>query len=88
MTTESDRYHRINLFLDPIMCEKVKACAKERTDGNVSQLLRDLIERFLFADNEIVPILIKVPKNLRKDPVNLKKWLDIRMEAIYKTLLS
>ena len=78
----------MSLSLDSDMYELVKNSSKKLGHKNVSQMIRDLITKYLdllVNDNDEIPIIFRVPSNL-KNPEELRSWLNIRTEAVIKTL--
>lgn len=56
---------------------------------SVSKLIRDLVEKCIpvVEDGvEVDTVILKIPRSLRNNPEELKKWLDIRRDGIVKTL--
>jgi hypothetical protein len=40
------------------------------------------------VDEGVLPVVLKVPLSIKKDPEKLKKWLEAQMQGMYKALLS
>jgi metal-responsive CopG/Arc/MetJ family transcriptional regulator len=79
----------MSLSLDSDMYELVKNSSKKLGHKNVSQMIRDLISKYLdllVNDNDEIPIIIRVPSNLKENPEELRSWLNTRTEAVVKTL--
>jgi metal-responsive CopG/Arc/MetJ family transcriptional regulator len=79
----------MSLSLDSDMYELVKNSSKKLGHKNVSQMIRDLISKYLdllVNDNDEIPIILRVPSNLKENPEELRSWLNTRVEAVVKTL--
>lgn len=76
----------ISLSFSQDIQDKIVIAAKQQTKGNKSELIRKLVEKFLVVDEDVIPIFIKVPVNLKGNQQELRKWLDVKIEAIIKTL--
>ena len=79
----------MSLSLDPEMHELIKDSAKKLGHKNVSQLIRDLVSKYmdlLVNDSDETPVILKIPNHLKDDPAKLKEWLDIKSSAITKAL--
>lgn len=77
----------LSLSMDTDIQEKLKSVAKKR-NVSVSKLVRDLADKFLNEEDNVDMVILKVPKNLRKNDVALKDWLSQRVEAVIGTLTS
>jgi len=56
---------------------------------NKSELIRKLLAKHLdliVNDGDEIPVILKIPSDLREDPDNLRKWLYAKADAITKTL--
>ncbi len=67
--------------------EKLKAHAKSK-GISASQCVRELIEKFVVEDDAIVPVVLKVPVELKGDREGLERWLEARKSAIVEKLSS
>lgn len=76
----------MSLSLDPDTQDKLRSYAKQKTNGNVSKLIRDMVEKFLVPEDDIIPVILRVPIHLKGDAENLKTWLDTKMQAVHKVL--
>jgi hypothetical protein len=66
--------------------DSLKAIA-DKKEITVSNLLRDMIDKFLSMNEEdIIPVILKIPKNLRGNADGLKNWLDSKTSGIVKIL--
>lgn len=77
----------ISLSMDLDIQDRLKIVAKKR-DVSVSKLIRDLADKFLNEEDNVDMVVLKIPKDLRKEKVMLKSWIDQRVELIVKTLSS
>jgi len=77
----------LSLSMDTDIQEKLKSVAKKR-NVSVSKLVRDLADKFLNEEDNVDMVILKVPKDLRKNDVALKDWLSQRVEAVVGTLTS
>lgn len=78
--------HVVSLSLNDETHERLRIIAQERTEGNVSKLMRDTIDRYLLYDEDIVPVILKIPANLKGKEEDLKQWLQAKSTAIVKAL--
>lgn len=79
----------MSLSLDPEMHELIKNSAKKLGHKNVSQLIRDLVSKYLdllVNDADDIPVILRVPNRLKDDQESLRAWLNIKMEAIANAL--
>lgn len=77
----------MSLSVEPEMQDKLKRYAKTR-DVSVSKLVRDLVDKYLVAEEDVIPVILKIPTKLRGDAENLQKWMDMKSAAIVKALSS
>jgi predicted DNA-binding protein len=79
----------MSLSLDPEMHDLIKNSAKKLGHKNVSQLIRDLISKYLnllVNDADDIPVIIRIPSELKDNPEGLKDWLHVKADAITKAL--
>ena len=79
----------MSLSLEPEMHDLVKNSAKKMGHKNVSQMIRDLISKYLdllVNDKDETPVIIRIPNGLKEDKEELRKWLDIKAKAIVEAL--
>jgi hypothetical protein len=86
MTTKKNNI--MSLSLDPDTQDKLRLHAKQKTNGNVSKLIREMVEKFLVLEDDVIPVILRIPIHLKGDSENLKTWLDTRMTAVHKALSS
>jgi hypothetical protein len=82
----SKKNNIMSLSLDPDTQEKLRLHAKQKTNGNVSKLIRELADKYLVLEDNVIPVILKVPMELKGDEENLKNWLDIKVGGIVKAL--
>jgi len=76
----------MSLSLDPDTQDKLRLHAKQKTNGNVSKLIRDMVDKFLVLEDDVIPVILRIPIHLKGDQENLKTWLDTRVNAVIKAL--
>lgn len=75
----------MSLSLEPEMHELIKESAKKLGHKNVSQLIRDLVSKYLgllVNDGDDIPVIIRVPDSVVSDPQRLRSWLRAKADAI------
>lgn len=77
----------LSLSMEPDIQEKLKSVAKKR-DVSVSKLVRDLADKFLNEEDDVDMVVLKIPKNLRKDDVKLREWIAQRTNVVVATLTN
>lgn len=85
----SERIKIISLSLEHETHALIKDAASKLGHKNVSQTIRDLVKKYLsllVSESEDIPVVIRIPKTLRKDPENLRLWLETKTRAIVKAL--
>lgn len=78
----------MSLSVEPEMQELLKNSSK-KMGCSVSSLVRDLVDKhidLIVNDGEEIPVILKIPTNLRGNPDQLKEWLDSRVAGIVKAL--
>jgi hypothetical protein len=80
------RKNFLNLAIEPEIQAKLKKYAEVK-DLSPSRVVRDLIDKYL-GDEEVIPVILKVPVNLRGDRENLQKWVSTRAIAIVNKLAN
>lgn len=79
----------MSLSLDPEMHEKIKNSAKKLGHKNVSQLIRDLVSKYLdllVNENDDIPVILRIPNDVKDSPEQLRSWLKIKSDAIANVL--
>lgn len=80
----------MSLSVEPEMQEHLKKVAKKKGES-VSKLVRDLIQKYLPDDDgteQVDTVILKIPRDLRQNPEELKKWMDVRIAGVVKALSS
>jgi hypothetical protein len=75
----------VSLSLDSEMHELIKDAAKKLGHKNVSQVIRDLVSKYiglLVNDTDDIPVIIRIPGSLAGDRKALRAWLEVKSEAI------
>ena len=75
----------LSLSMSQEMQEQLKKCAK-RKNISVSKLVRDLVEKYLVVDEEVVPVILRVPASLKGNEEGVNQWLQAKVTAISKAL--
>lgn len=79
----------MSLSLDPDMHELIRNSAKKLGHKNVSQLIRDLISKYLdllVNDSDETAVILRIPNAIKDDPEHLKAWLHVKADAITRAL--
>lgn len=76
----------LSLSLDLDVQEKLKLAAKQKTEGNVSKLIRDMVEKYLCLEDNVIPVILKIPVELKGNKEALEEWMKIKLLAISTTL--
>ncbi len=82
----SEKKKIVSFSVEPRKHSLLKTAADKKTDGNVSQLLCDMIDKYIVADGDVTPVILKVPNALKADRDALQKWLESRSAAILEAL--
>jgi len=77
----------LSLSMDPEMQEYIDKCAKKKGVSR-SKLIRDLVDKYLVTDEDVIPVILKIPASLKGNGDGLQKWLDARAAAIVKALTT
>lgn len=80
------RINKVTFSLNEAKQTKLKAFAKQK-GLSASKLVGDLIDKYLIGGEEIV-VILRIPANLRNNEDTLRKWLNVKTEAIVKTICS
>ena len=79
----------VSLSLEPEMHELIKSSAKRLGHKNVSQLVRDLVSKYLdlmVNDSDDVPVILRIPAELKDDAEGMRSWLRRKSDAIVEAL--
>jgi hypothetical protein len=82
----SKKNNIMSLSLDPDTQEKLRLHAKQKTNGNVSKLIRELVDKYLVLEDDVIPVILRIPMQYKGDEESLKNWLDIKVGGIVKAL--
>jgi hypothetical protein len=78
----------MSLAIDVEFQEKLKEAAKKR-NISTSKLIRDMADKYLSnTDEEVDTVIFKIPNSVKANPEELRKWLQIRVEAVVKALTT
>jgi len=86
----SDKLIIMSLSVLPEQQTLLKTSAK-KLGVSASQLIRDLVTKYLgllVNDGSEVPVILKIPSELKGDEEGLRKWMAVRTEAIVAALKS
>ncbi|MEI8270501.1 MAG: CopG family transcriptional regulator [bacterium] len=79
----------MSLAVDLDFQERLKKVAKQR-NISVSKLIRDVVDKHLGPDgndeNLHDTVILKIPKQLKVSPEQLRSWLQVRFENIVNVL--
>jgi hypothetical protein len=75
----------MSLSMEPEMQDFLEKQAQKRGVSR-SKLIRDLVEKYLVSDDDVIPVILKVPSNLKGDADGLQKWMELKSSAIVKAL--
>lgn len=84
MTTKKNNI--MSLSLDPDTQDKLRLHAKQKTNGNVSKLIREMADKYLVIEDDVIPVILRIPIHLKGDQENLSKWLEPRVQQVIKAL--
>jgi metal-responsive CopG/Arc/MetJ family transcriptional regulator len=87
--SEKEKSKIMSLSLEPDMYELVKSSAKKMGHKNVSQMIRDLISKYLdllVNDKDETAVIIRIPNSLKDNKQDLQDWLNIKAKAITDAL--
>lgn len=79
----------VSLSLEPEMHELIKSSAKRLGHKNVSLLVRDLVSKYLdlmVNDSEDIPVILRIPAELKDDKEGIRSWLHRKSDAIAEAL--
>lgn len=78
----------MSLSVDPEIQELLKKVAKKR-NISVSALVRDMVKKNLTTnDEDCDTVILKIPNSVKAEPEELKKWLQLRVDAVVKALAA
>jgi len=84
----SEKFAIMSLSVKPEMQELLKTSGK-KMGISVSQIVRTLVDKYLgliVNDGSEIPVIFKVPADLKGKPEELKAWFATRTDAVVKKL--
>lgn len=81
------RNNALTVSMDQEVQKFLKDKAKKKKIS-ASKLINDLIEKYVFDTNETIPVILKIPLQLKNDRAELENWLQIRCSAIVNKLIK
>jgi hypothetical protein len=70
-----------NAYLEEGYIKSMRDYAKEK-NMSVSQLLRNLIDKYIRSDKENIKIVLNIPRDILQTPESLEKWLNSKSVAL------
>lgn len=80
----------VSLSLDLETHEAIKVASKKLGHKNASQVVRDLISKYLCLlvnDTDDISVIIRIPGDVARDERRLREWLGAKAEAIADAVL-
>ncbi len=68
------------------MQEKLKRVKEKKGIKSVSKLVRDLVDKYVNEDDDVIPVVLKIPAQFRGNADALKTWLENRVPAVVQAL--
>lgn len=68
------------------MQQKLKRVKDKKGCKSVSKLIRDLVDKYVSEDDDVTPVVLKVPSHLRVNAEALRQWLINRVPAVVTAL--
>ncbi len=65
---------------------KLKRVKEKKGYKSVSKLIRDLVDKYVSEDDDVIPVVLKVPAQLRSNADALRQWLTNRVPAVVTAL--
>lgn len=65
---------------------KLKRVKEKKGYKSVSKLIRDLVDKYVSEDDDVIPVVLKVPAQLRGNADALRQWLTNRVPAVVTAL--
>ena len=84
------KYKVMSISVEPEMKDMLENSAK-KMGWSVSELLRRLVTKhlnLLVNDGEEIPVILRIPCNLKGDPPAIQEWLSGKCDGITKALSS
>ena len=71
----------LSIAMDGDFQDKLKNLADAKKTS-VSMLIRETLEKYLFAEKGTVKLVINIPKDVTSDEAQLANWLSLKCNAI------
>lgn len=87
--TDKKKLKIMSLSVEPEMHDQMKAAARKLGHNNVSQLIRDLVSKYIdlmVNDSGDIPVILRIPPEIQEQPEQLREWLDVKVRAIAQAL--
>ena len=68
------------------MQQKLKRVKEKKGYKSVSKLIRDLVDKYVSEDDDVIPVVLKIPAQLRGNADALRQWLQNRVPAVVTAL--
>lgn len=78
----------LSISMEAELQDTLKNSAK-KSGHSVSQLVRELVDKYLdliVNDKNDIPVIVRIPGHLRYNQEELKKWLQVKVDAIVNAL--
>jgi hypothetical protein len=75
----------------PLEMQELLDVSADKMGWNRSELIRRLVEKYLnllVHDDSEVPVVLRIPSDLKSNPDELSKWLHTRADGIVKALTN
>lgn len=79
----------VSLSLDPEMHEVIRGVANKLGHKNVSQLVRDLVSKYvdlMLVEEGEISVVLRIPGEVHGDRTRLREWLSLKSDAITEAL--
>jgi hypothetical protein len=79
----------VSLSLDPETHDLIKSSAKKLGHKNVSQLVRDLVSKYMglmVNEGDDIPVILRIPSEFKGDAEGMRNWLHRKSDAIADAL--
>lgn len=73
----------LSIAMDSEFQDKVKELA-DKKKISVSSLIRETLEKYLFAEQGTTKLVLSIPKNVTEESTKLELWLQQRCQAILR----
>jgi len=84
----SDKLKIMSLSVEAEMQTQLKNTAK-KLGCSVSSMVRELVNKHLDLianDEDEIPVILKVPADLKGNEEELREWLNVKVDALVKAL--